>query len=44
MMAGYREVFRDISLEELEKRFINDKEWEDMQMNLSDFIPCDCWT
>ena len=41
--VGYT-VFRDISLEELEKRFINDKEWEDMQMNLSDFIPCDCWT
>ena len=41
--VGYT-VFRDISLEELEKKFINDKQWEDMQMNLSDFIPCDCWT
>lgn len=40
---GYT-VFRDISLKELEKKFQNDKEWEDMQMNLSDFIPCDCWT
>lgn len=40
---GYT-VFRDVSLKELEKKFQNDKEWEDMQMNLSDFIPCDCWT
>lgn len=40
---GYT-VFRDVSLKELEKKFQNNKEWEDMQMNLSDFIPCDCWT
>lgn len=41
--VGYT-VFRDVSLKELENKFRSDKEWEDMQMNLSDFIPCDCWT
>lgn len=40
---GYT-VFKDISLKELADKFKNDKEWEDMQINLSDFIPCDCWT
>jgi hypothetical protein len=42
-MYGYT-VFKGISLKELEKKFQNDKEWEDAQMKLSDFIPCDCWT
>lgn len=40
---GYT-VFSDVSLKELEKNFQNDKEWEDMQLSLSDVIPCDCWT
>lgn len=40
---GYT-VFENVSLKELEKIFQNDKEWEDMQLNLSDFIPCDCWS
>lgn len=40
---GYT-VFKDCSLKELAERFQNDKEWDDMQLNLSDFIPCDCWT
>ena len=39
---GYT-VFKDISLKDLGKRFQNDKEWEDAQMDLSEFIPCDCW-
>lgn len=41
--VGYT-VFRDMSLIELEKKFQNDKEWEDMQISLWDFIPCECWT
>lgn len=41
--VGYT-VFKDVTLKELEKKFQNDKEWDDMQLNLSDFIPCDCWT
>jgi len=40
---GYT-VFKDISLKELAEKFQNDKEWEDSQLNLSDFIPCECWT
>lgn len=40
--TGYT-VFKDCSLKELGEKFKNDKEWDDMQMNLSDFIPCDCW-
>lgn len=40
---GYT-VFKDVSLRELEKIFQNDREWEDMQLNLSDFIPCECWS
>lgn len=39
---GYT-VFKDISLRDLEVKFRNNKDWEDMQMSLSDFIPCDCW-
>lgn len=39
---GYT-VFKNISLKELASKFQNEKEWEDAQMNLSDFIPCDCW-
>lgn len=39
---GYT-VFKGISLKELADKFEAEKEWEDMQMNLSDFIPCDCW-
>lgn len=42
-LYGYT-IFKDVSLNELEKIFQNDKEWEDSQMNLSDFIPCECWT
>ena len=41
--VGYT-VFKDVSLEELEQKFISDKEWEDAQMSLEDFIPCECWT
>lgn len=40
---GYT-VFKDIALTELAEQFQNDKEWEDSQMNLSDFYPCECWT
>ncbi len=40
--VGYT-IFKDISLEELERQFANDKQWEEMQMTLKDFIPCDCW-
>lgn len=40
---GYT-VFKDISLRQLADRFQNDKEWDEMQLRLSDFIPCDCWT
>ena len=40
---GYT-VFEGVSLKELEKIFQNEKEWEDMQLELSDFIPCECWT
>ena len=40
--VGYT-IFKDISLEELEKQFAKDKQWEEMQMKLEDFIPCDCW-
>lgn len=39
---GYT-IFKGMSLKELADRFKTDKEWEDMQMNLADFIPCDCW-
>lgn len=37
-------VFKNISLEELEKIFKNDKEWEDMQLSFSldDLLPCEC--
>lgn len=41
-ITGYT-VFNGISLKELEEKFKNEKEWESMQMNLSDFIPCECW-
>jgi len=41
--CGYT-VFKDKSLKELAMIFQNDKEWDDSQMDLSDFIPCDCWT
>ena len=41
--CGYT-VFKDKSLKELAEVFQNDKEWDDSQMNLSDFIPCECWT
>ena len=40
---GYT-VFKDVSLKELEKQFQNDREWEEAQMTLADFIPCDCWS
>lgn len=40
---GYT-VFKDASLFQLEKRFQDDKDWEDMQFELSDFYPCECWT
>lgn len=41
--CGYT-VFKDKSLRELEKIFQNDKNWDEAQLDLSDFIPCDCWT
>lgn len=40
---GYT-LFKDVSLYELEKKFKNDREWEEMQMTLEDFLPCECWT
>ena len=40
--VGYT-VFKDISLKELQMKFENDKQWEENQMTLNDFIPCDCW-
>ena len=40
--VGYT-VFKDISLKELKMKFENDKQWEENQMTLNDFIPCDCW-
>ena len=40
---GYT-VFKDCSLKGLAERFQNDKNWEDAQLKLSDFIPCECWT
>lgn len=39
---GYT-VFRDVSLKELENRFKNEKEWEELQYQIADFIPCECW-
>lgn len=39
---GYT-VFKDVSLKELEQRFIHDKEWNDMQYTFEDIVPCDCW-
>lgn len=41
--CGYT-VFKDKSLKELEKIFQNDQEWDESQLDLSDFIPCECWT
>lgn len=38
---GYT-VFKDHSLKELETKFRNNKEWEDMQLSLWDYIPCEC--
>lgn len=40
---GYT-VFKDISLKELSQKFQNEKTWNDMQLELSDFYPCECWT
>lgn len=40
--VGYT-VFKDVSLKELQMKFENDKQWEENQMTLNDFIPCDCW-
>lgn len=40
--TGYT-VFKDISLKELALKFQNEMEWEDMQLTLKDFIPCECW-
>ena len=40
--TGYT-VFKDITLEELGKRFESDKEWEESQFQIADFIPCDCY-
>lgn len=40
---GYT-VFKDKSLKDLERIFQNDKEWDESQIDLSDFIPCECWT
>lgn len=39
---GYT-VFRDVSLKELESRFKKEKEWEESQYQIADFIPCECW-
>lgn len=36
-------VFKDISLRELAERFKNDKEWNDSQFQIADFLPCECW-
>jgi Predicted tRNA(5-methylaminomethyl-2-thiouridylate) methyltransferase, contains the PP-loop ATPase domain len=38
---GYT-VFKDYSLKELEVEFLNSKEWEDMQISLWDYLPCEC--
>lgn len=40
--VGYT-VFKDTSLEKLGEKFENNKKWEEQQMELKDFIPCDCW-
>ncbi len=40
--TGYT-VFKECSLRELGERFRNSKEWEESQLTLQDFIPCDCW-
>lgn len=40
---GYT-VFKEYSLKELANKFQNDKEWEEMQLSLEDWIPCECWT
>lgn len=34
-------VFKGVSLKELADKFKADKEWKDMQLNLSSFIPCE---
>lgn len=40
---GYT-VFKGCSLKELHDKFQNDKEWDEMQLSLEDWIPCECWT
>lgn len=40
--VGYT-VFRDISLSDLAKKFQNDKEWDESQLQIADFVPCECW-
>lgn len=47
--AGYEEkightVFKDKSLMEMADIWQNDKEWDEAQITLEDFIPCDCWS
>lgn len=39
---GYT-VFKDCSLKELAERFRKDKEWNDMQYHLEDYMPCERW-
>ena len=41
--VGYT-IFKDMSLDELEQKFIQDKQYEDMQLSITDFMPCECWT
>jgi hypothetical protein len=41
--TGYT-VFKDISLKDLAVIFENDKQWNDAQYQMADFIPCECWT
>ena len=40
--TGYT-IFKECSLRELGELFQNNKEWEESQLTLQDFIPCDCW-
>ena len=35
-------VFKDYSLEELAAQFQNEKEWDEMQYSLWDYVPCEC--